>query len=78
MNDVLFWSWYLFSEGSIPIKSYLKGDTIRKYSQSLIVGDQISVLSSVKPNMPEREAIEEEIEEIDAAQVLDSFLMEED
>jgi len=79
LNDVLFWSWYLFSEGSIPIESYLKTDTIRSYSQTLKVGDQISVLSNVKPNIPEREeAIEEEIEEIDTAQILDSFLVEED
>jgi len=78
LNDVLFWSWYLFSEGSIPIESYSKPDTIRSYSQTLKVGDQISVLSNVKPNIPEREkAIDEEIEEIDTAQILDSFLIEE-
>ena len=78
VNDVLFWSWYLFSEGTIPIESYLRPDTIRSYSQTLNVGDQISVLSNVKPNIPEREEAIEESEEIDTEQILDSFLMEED
>ena len=79
LNDVLFWSWYLFSGGSIPIYSYIKADTIRVYSQTLNVGDQVSVLSNKKPNIPEREeSVEEESEEIDAAQILDSFLREED
>lgn len=76
LNDVLFWSWYLFSEGSMPIESYLGTGTIRSYSHTLKVGYQISVLSNVKPNIPEREEASEE--EIDTAQILDSFFAEED
>lgn len=63
----------------MTIRSYLKSDTIRGRLQTFDVIDQISVLSNVKPNIPEREEeIEEEIEEVDTAQILDIFLGEED
>lgn len=79
LNDVLFWSCYLFSGASMPIESYLKSDKIRSRLQTFDVIDQISVLSSVKPNIPEREEEDEEdLEEIDTAQILDVFLREEE
>lgn len=79
LNDVLFWSWHLFSEGSMLIEGYLKPDAMRSRSQALNVVDQISVLSNKKPNILEREEVgEEEPEEIDMAQILDSFFEEED
>jgi hypothetical protein len=79
LNDVLFWSWHLFSEGSMLIESYLKPDTMRSRSQALNVVAQISVLSNKKPNILEREeAGEEELEEIDTTQILDSFFLQEE
>lgn len=79
LNDVLFWYWHLFLGASMPIESYLKSETIRDYLKAFEVIDQISTLSKVKPNIPEREEVAEEgIEEIDTAQILDIFLGEED
>jgi len=77
LNDVLFWAWYLFAEGSMPLERYLRPDGTRDDSLMFHPINQISVVSNVKPNISEREeADEEETEEIDTLRILDVFFEE--
>jgi hypothetical protein len=75
LNDVIFWSQFLFSGKAMPIGSFLGSGKNRK--NMIQVSDQVGVSASRKPNAIEKgDDEEEETEEITTSQILDSFLGE--
>lgn len=76
LNDVLFWSKYLFAEGAKPIEEFLERTETHGYTPSFRVVNQLSVVTDRRPNIPDSR--EEEDTDIDTWRILDSFLEEED
>jgi hypothetical protein len=70
LNDVLFWSKFLFSDKSTMLQSFL---SLNQQKKILSISEQVGVWADRKPNAVESDT-EEESEEITTSQVLDSFL----